>query len=129
MQKINIYQRFAYYLVGLVIGCFLVATVLSGKDTRCNYFPNARVLNDLRNKPFEYDSLARVALNNKWIDTLDIKNTLTHGDVDFDKSNIKENGGKLYTVYGQTSKGVKITLLVINYSYKAVLKDIQKSKD
>ena len=123
------YQRFAYYLVGLVIGCFLVATVLSGKDTRCNYFPNARVLNDLRNKPFEYDSLARVALNNKWIDTLDIKNTLTHGDVDFDKSNIKENGGKLYTVYGQTSKGVKITLLVINYSYKAVLKDIQKSKD
>lgn len=123
------YQRFAYYLVGLVIGCFLVATVLSGKDTRCNYFPNARVLNDLRNKPFEYDSLARVALNNKWIDTLDIKNVLTHGDVDFDKSNIKEEGGKLYTVYGQTSKGVKITLVVINYSYKAVLKDIQKSKD
>ena len=108
------YQRFAYYLVGLVIGCFLVATVLSGKDTRCNYFPNARVLNDLRNKPFEYDSLARVALNNKWVDTLDIKNTLTHGDVDFDKSNIKEKGGKLYTVYGQTSKGVKITLVVIN---------------
>ena len=121
------YQRFAYYLVGLVIGCFLVATVLSGKDTRCNYFPNARVLNDLRNKPFEYDSLARVALNNKWIDTLDIKNTLTHGDVDFDKSNIKEDGGKLYIIYGKTSKNKDITLEVLNYPDKAVLRNIIKN--
>ena len=48
------YQRFAYYLIGLVIGGFFVAAVLSGKDTRCNYFPNARVLNNIRNKPFNY---------------------------------------------------------------------------
>jgi hypothetical protein len=33
-------HRFAYYLVGLVIG--FVFLVFSGKDTRCNYFPNAR---------------------------------------------------------------------------------------
>jgi hypothetical protein len=43
-------HRFAYYLVGLVIGLF-VALVFSGKDTRCNYFPNARVLNDLGTNP------------------------------------------------------------------------------
>jgi hypothetical protein len=34
--------------VGLVIGLFFVSMIFSGKDTRCNYFPNARVLNDLR---------------------------------------------------------------------------------
>ncbi len=51
-------QRFAYYLVGLVIGLFFVALVFSGKDTRCNYFPNARVLNDIRNKPFDYSANA-----------------------------------------------------------------------
>jgi hypothetical protein len=99
------YQRFAYYLIGLVIGCFFVAAVLSGKDTRCNYFPNARVLNDLRTKPFLYDIEASRRLSEDWVDTIDIKNTLTYGDVDFDKSNIKAEGGKLYVIYGKTKKG------------------------
>ena len=121
------YQRFAYYLIGLVIGCFFVAAVLSGKDTRCNYFPNARVLNDLRNKPFQYDSLASKQLAEDWIDTIDIKNILTHGDVDFDKSNINMNGGKLYTIYGKNTKKKDITLEVINFSEKAVLKNIIKN--
>ncbi len=119
-------HRFAYYLVGFVIGCFFVALVFSGKDTRCNYFPNARVLNDLRNKPFHYDIEASRRLSEDWVDTLDIKNTLTNGDVDFDKSNIKEEGGKLYIIYGKTSKDVDITLEVINYTDKAVLRNIIK---
>ena len=120
------FHRFAYYLVGFVIGCFFVALVFSGKDTRCNYFPNARVLNDLRNKPFHYDIEASRRLGEDWVDTLDIKNTLTNGDVDFDKSNIKEEGGKLYIIYGKTSKDVDITLEVINYTDKAVLRNIIK---
>ena len=123
------YQRFAYYLVGLVIGCFFVAAVLSGKDTRCNYFPNARVLNDLRNKPFEYDTVASKQLSEKWVDTADIKNTLTYGDVDFDKSNIKKEGGKLYIIYGKTTKNQNITLEVLNYPEKAVLRNIIKTKN
>ena len=119
-------HRFAYYLVGFVIGCFFVALVFSGKDTRCNYFPNARVLNDLRNKPFYYDVEASKQLSKKWVDTLDIKNTLTHGDVDFDKSNLKVGSGKLYVIYGETKKNQEITLEVINYSDKAVLRNILK---
>ncbi|WP_343593848.1 DUF4258 domain-containing protein, partial [Flavobacterium sp.] len=81
-------HRFAYYLIGLVMGCFVVAAIFSGKDTRCNYFPNARVLNNLRTKPFQYSEKAIQTLNEKWVDTADIKNTLTYGDVDFDKSNV-----------------------------------------
>ncbi|RTY93709.1 DUF4258 domain-containing protein [Flavobacterium sp. GT3R68] len=120
------YQRFAYYLVGLVIGLFFVAMVLSGKDTRCNYFPNARVLNDLRNKPFHYSDVASQKLAEEWIDTIDIKNTLEYGDVDFDKSNKKFENGKLYVVEGKTIKNQPIILEVVNYSDKAVLKDIIK---
>lgn len=122
------YQRFAYYLVGLVIGCFFVALVLSGKDTRCNYFPNARVLNDLRNKPFQYSIEASRKLSEDWIDTVDIKNTLTYGDVDFDKSNVTYEKGKIYIIEGQTTKNDTITLRVINYKNKAVLEDIIRKK-
>lgn len=122
------YQRLAYYLVGLVMGVFVVALVLSGKDTRCNYFPNARVLNDLRNKPFQYSIEASRKLSEDWIDTIDIKNTLTYGDVDFDRSNKSYQNGKIYIIEGQTVKKDTITLRVINYNNKAVLEDIIRKK-
>lgn len=122
----NFIQRFAYYLVGLVLGLFVVAAFFSGKDTRCNYFPNARVLNDLRNKPFHYSDKASVILSQKWVDTTDIKNTLKLGDVDFDQSNVPFKKGKLYVIEGKTKNNQAIVLKVINYENKAVLEDINK---
>ncbi|KIO53144.1 DUF4258 domain-containing protein [Flavobacterium hibernum] len=119
-------HRFAYYLIGLIMGCFFVALVFSGKDTRCNYFPNARVLNDLRTKPFQYSDKAIQTLNEKWVDTADIKNTLTYGDVDFDQSNVPFKKGKLYVIEGKTTKNQEIILKVINYEKKAVLEEIIK---
>lgn len=119
-------HRFAYYLIGLFMGLFFVAAVFSGKDTRCNYFPNARVLNDLRNKPFHYSEKASQILSQKWIDTTDIKNSLKYGDVDFDKSNIEVENGKLYIIEGKTINNQEIILEVINYPKKAVLKNISK---
>jgi hypothetical protein len=108
------------------MGLFVVTAVFIGKDTRCNYFPNARVLNNLRTKPFEYSDKAIVILSQGWIDSTDIKNTLTYGDVDFDKSNIQFGKGKLYTIEGKTTKNQDITLKVVNYEEKAVLEDILK---
>ncbi|GEP51913.1 hypothetical protein FNO01nite_25850 [Flavobacterium noncentrifugens] len=118
--------RFAYYMFGFIIGIFFVTLIFSGKDTRCNYFPNARVLNDLRTKPFQYSKEASVTLAQKWVDTIDIKNTLQYGDVDFDRSNKVFQGGKLYTIEGKTTKNQPIILEVINYPEKAILKDIKK---
>ncbi len=119
-------HRFAYYLIGLIMGCFFVALVFSGKDTRCNYFPNARVLNNLRTKPFQYSDKAIETLNEKWVDTADVKNTLTYGDVDFDQSNVTLKKGKLYIIEGKTAKNQEIILKVINYENKAVLDEILK---
>lgn len=106
------------------MGSFFVAAVFSGKDTRCNYFPNARVLNDLRNKPFHYSEKATKIIADKWVDTTDIKNTLKFGDVDFDQSNLKVGTGKLYVIEGKTIKNQSITIKIINYEDKAVLSDI-----
>tara|TARA_R110002124_G_scaffold174431_2_gene342091 strand:+ start:120 stop:497 length:378 start_codon:yes stop_codon:yes gene_type:complete len=120
-------HRFAYYLVGLVIGCFFVALVFSGKDTRCSYFPNARVLNDLRNKPFEYSDKATEILAQPWIDKNDIKQSLTFGDVDFDKSNTEfGKNTKVYIIEGKTAKNVDIILTVENQASKAILVDIAR---
>ncbi len=119
-------HRFAYYLIGFMLGLFFVSAMFMGKDTRCNYFPNARVLNDLRNKPFEFSDKAIQIFGQKWVDSTDIKNTLTYGDVDFDRSNVAVGSGKRYIIEGKTAKNQTITLEVINYPEKAVLTDIKK---
>lgn len=120
--------RFAYYLIGFTFGLFFVTAMFMGKDTRCNYFPNARVLNDLRNKPFVYSDEASAILSQGWIDSTDIKNSLTYGDVDFDQSNVQVGSGKRYIIEGKTVKNQFVLLEVVNYSDKAVLKDITKVK-
>ncbi len=121
------FQRFAYYLVGLVIGLFFVGLVFSGKDTRCNYFPNSRVLNDLRSKPFNYSEKASAVLAESWIDTIDIKNTLQFGDVDFDQSNTEfGQSTKLYVIEGKTMNNQAIILKVSNKAESATLEEIIK---
>lgn len=120
------YQRFAYYSLGMIIGMVFLFMFLNGKDMSCSYFPNARVLKDIRSKPFYYSDEAKVKLNQKWVDTSDIRKTLTYGDVIFNKSNIPSGNGKLYVIEGKNSKNEAITLEVVNYAEKVLLKDIIK---
>ena len=120
------YQRLAYYLSGFAIGIVFLMMILNGKDTGCSYFPNARVLKNLRSKPFYYSKTAKQKLNEKWVDTSDIRRTLTYGDVDFSKSNIKVKGGKLFVIEGKTTKNLPIVLEVINNEDKAYLIDIKR---
>ena len=120
-------QRFSYYLVGLVLGCFFVALIFSGKDTRCNYFPNARVLSDIRNKPFHYSENAEKVLSENWVNIADIKNTLEFGDINFDKSDTEfGRNTKIYIIEGKTLKGQEIILKVKNEEGKATLEEILK---
>jgi Domain of unknown function (DUF4258) len=119
-------HRFAYYLIGFILGIFFVSAVFMGKDTRCNYFPNARVLNNMSNKPFHYSTQASKVLAENWIDTIDIKNTLKYGDVDFDKSTTDFGKTKKYVIDGKTTQNQAIQLLVTNYEDKAVLESIVK---
>lgn len=118
--------RLSYYLFGFIIGCFFLFFVLNKKNTRCSYFPNDRVLKNLRSKPFHYSEIASKKLAEDWLDTIDVKNTLEYGDVEFDRSNIKVGSGKLYVVNGKTTKNQAIEVIVENYETSVVLKDIIK---
>lgn len=116
--------RLGYYLFGVLGGSLILFFVLSQKKMRCSYFPNDRVLNNIKSKPFGYSKNASKILAENWIDTIDIKNTLTYGDVDFDRSNIKIKNGKLYTIEGKTTKNQPIEIVIENYEDKAILKAI-----
>ena len=127
------YQRLAFFLFGLLIGVIFLIYFLGAKAesrgvTFC-YLPNCRVLKDIRSKPFHYSEDATKVMQEKWVDTTDIHNTLTYGDVDFSKSNVKVGAGKLYIVEGKTKDQTPIFLEVINYEKKVVLQAISKNKE
>jgi hypothetical protein len=120
-------HRFAYYLLGVVIGGIFLIFIFKEKRTEFCYLPNCRVLKDIRTKGLGIAPEAKTTLEEKWVTLDDIKNSLKYGDVDFSKSN-KPNpgGGKLYVIEGKTVKDQPIVIEVINYSDKAILKAVKK---
>lgn len=122
--------RLAYYLFGLLLGAVFVMWYLKSKATDRGvefcYFPNCRVLKDLRSKSLEIDSLAKISLKEKWVTMEDIKKSLTYGDVDFEKSNEPYRKGKIYIIEGKTSNNEDITITMINYEHKVLLEKIEK---
>lgn len=120
-------QRLGYYLIGLMIGSFAVYFFLQQKETEtfC-YLPNCRVLKDLRSKPFEKSKDSEVYMKNTDMTLEDIKLTLKHGDVDFSRSNLPYETGKIYIVEGKNSEGQNVELELINYPGKVLLKNIIK---
>ena len=122
--------RLAYYLFGLLLGGIFVMWFLKSKATDLGvefcYFPNCRVLKDLRSKSLEIDSLAQQSFKEKWVTLEDIKQSLTYGDVDFEKSNEPYRKGKIYIIEGKTSKNKDITITMVNYPTKVLLEKIEK---
>jgi len=95
-------KRLGYFMVGLSIGIVFLTFFLKKKSdetgvTFC-YFPNCRVLKDLRSKPLYYSDQISEMLKNKEIDTLMIHNFFTEGDVNFGDSDTKSTPCKTYSI-------------------------------
>lgn len=120
--------RLAYYLFGLLLGSMFLAFFFKEKKTEFCYLPNCRVLKDLRSKPISYSEATTAKFAEKWVSLEDIKKTLEFGDVDFSKSNVPMDKGKLYIVEGKNAANEEIIVEVINYSDKVVVKDVKKEQ-
>ncbi|SRR5690554_4644889 len=121
-------QRLAYYLLGLLIGSTIVFYFLGAKGSEFCYLPNCRVLKDLRSKPIIVSDEAQIKFDQALIDMDDIKMCLTYGDVDFSRSNVEEQNGKLYVIEGQNENKQAVTLEIINYSERIMIKDVYKTE-
>ncbi len=86
-------KRLGFYLFGVSIGVLFLAFFFKKKteDTGVYfcYFPNCRTLKDIRSKPMQYSDAVEEQLRKKELDTLDIVDLLTNGDVDFGRSETK----------------------------------------
>lgn len=93
-------QRVGYYLGGFSIGLVILAFFLSGKKTSCSYGPEARVLKNINSKKIIYsDSIKREMLEMQ-MDSTDMRRVLIKGDINFSKSEPRQEPCALYYIEG-----------------------------
>lgn len=104
-------------MVGLSIGIVFLTFFLKKKTEETGvsfcYFPNCRVLKDLRSKPVVYSESISEMLQNHQLDSLAINHFFTEGDIDFGNSNTKSTPCKTYLIEGEHDSKA-MTMEVIN---------------
>jgi len=92
----KVLYRLGYYLGGFSVGLILLAFILNGKKTSCNYTPNARVIDNLLQK--------KIVISQEVIDQFPqltdsiVKESIRKGTIDFSKSDTKRDSCRLYHI-------------------------------
>lgn len=97
-------RRFTLFGFGFTLGIILLLFFLNGKKASCNFFPNERVLDMLRNKDQVYSDEVLQLISDKKIDSTSINNILNKGDVDFSKSKTRQEPCRYYWIDGYIDK-------------------------
>jgi hypothetical protein len=81
-------KRLSYYIGGFSVGAVFLIFFLGGKNTRCTYTPEARVINDFSKKEWVF--------NTSRTDPIDRSNFLKGGDIVFSKSRVGIDSCNVY---------------------------------
>lgn len=91
------------------MGILIVVFLFGDRDIQCSYFPNDRVLYDLRAKEIKYlpETEAQMVRNN--IDTSEISAILMMGNVDFSRSDTENDSCNMYWIDFKPKESRKIS--------------------
>ena len=118
----KLFQRFAYYGIGLFIGSIFVWFIWTKKDVQFDYMPNARVLKNIRIKNPVFSSDVLKLIYSKEIDSSTIFQVLKNGNVHlWDK--VKLDSCIQYDINGRKDLR-NITLTVTNCSSSATIETV-----
>lgn len=92
-------KKIVWYIIGITFGIFVVFSFFGmTNNMSCNYFPDARVKNNIKNKTINFDEKTSETLHLLKLDSIDIYNLLTNGDVVFAKSNVNLDSCNTYFI-------------------------------
>ncbi len=115
-------------MVGLAIGIVILTFLLKKKTTETGtsfcYFPNCRVLKELRSKPLLYSPDIQELLSSMDLDTLEVAYILREGDVNFGKSDTKSSPCKEFLVEGIINEK-EASLLFKNCKNNTILESLE----
>jgi hypothetical protein len=125
-------KRLGYYLIGLSLGLVFLAFLLKKKTSETGsefcYFPNCRVLKDLRSKPLAFSGNIEELLSSGRLDSTHVQYFLKEGSVDFGKSNTKSLPCKTYVIESAID-GRSAKMLVENCDSIVRVNEIEFSLD
>ncbi len=96
--------RFTLYGIGFAIGIVLVFFFLGGKNASCNWLPNDRILNIISQKKISFSDEVKEKMSASETDSVDIMQILTRGDIDFSKSQVKNDPCRNYWIEGSVDQ-------------------------
>lgn len=122
-------KRLGFFLFGLSIGIIFLAFFLKNKaeetGTEFCYFPNCRVLKDLRSKSYSYSDEVKAMILSGEIDSLKIKSFFIQGNVNFKKSDTQTTPCKTYLIEKESEDNGMQLLRVKNCPNTIVIESIQ----
>lgn len=107
----KLFQRFAFYSFGLLVGSIIVYFIWSKKNVQFDYLPSARVLKELRTDTQLFSKEATESMVTIGLDSMDIAQILEFGEVDFGDSKPRQKPCKQYAIDGNP-KNLNIRLIV-----------------
>lgn len=93
-------QRIVFYGIGFIIGLILLMFFLGGKNTSCDYGPEARVLKNIRLKKRAFTAESLQTLASQGLDTSIISALLINGSVIFSESITNLDSCNIYVIDG-----------------------------
>ena len=85
-----------YYFLGLGLGIMMVYFFFGDRDIGCSYFPNDRVLSDLRKKQISLSVDLQQQMRSSAMDTSGLSLALDLGKVNFGTSTINDMNCNVY---------------------------------
>ena len=105
------------------MGLVILAFFLNGKKVSCDYGPEARVKKNIISKTLLFSDDFRSEIQNQDIDSLTIQQVLIKGDVNFSKSNTRQEPCGLYAIEGEIQEK-ELVLTVENCDSIATIKSM-----
>ena len=117
-------HRVGYYLGGFSIGLIFLAFFLRGKNTSCDYGPNARTIKNISIKKKLYTENAHKEMKVLKLDSIVLNKLIQTGNVNFSESDTKSDGCKTYLIENNLNDK-DIAIIVKNCDSVASILDIK----
>lgn len=114
-------RKLFFFLIGVGLGSLMVYFLFGNRDIQCSYFPNDRVLYDLRKKNLVIEEPILQELESLQLDTSDISALLRNGKVDFKQSNTKVDSCKTYWIDYSPPEAKEFSVMLQNCDSTAYL--------
>ncbi len=120
------WKKLSYYLGGVGIGLILVMFIFGDRNIQCSYFPNDRVLYNLKKKELIVPATTENQMRKLNLYTADINQMLLNGKVHFEESDTKKDSCKTYWISFQSKDKKRFKALVENCTNKATVQEVER---